>query len=423
MKRKTIILVYLLCIYSSSFAQLSLEDCHAKARANYPLIQQYSLIERARDYNLSNVRRGYLPQIQFSAKASYQSEVTEIPIDFSKLEIPNMAVPQLSKDQYNASIDINQMIWDGGVIRTKRESIQANADVEQKSVDVSLYALKERINELFFGILLCEALIEQNRLFQEELQRHYDRISSLIENGMANRSDLDVVKVEQLKAKQLLANIVHNKKNCLAMMSAFTGEQLDENIKLQKPETAIQLSSEIQRLELTLFDAQYQSINVVKKEIRADVMPVLGLFVSGGYGKPGLNMLKDDFSAYCIGGVRLSWKIGNFYMLKNRKNLIETNRNTIQVRRETFLFNTTLNKTAQEHEIDKYHELLQLDDEIIALRKAVKQSTEAKVAGGTSNTTDLMRDVNAEQMAKQDRSVHEIELTKAIYHLKFIINQ
>jgi outer membrane protein TolC len=423
MKRKGIILVYLLCLYFPSFAQLTVEDCYAKARANYPLIQQYGLIERAKDYNLSNTGRGYLPQIQLSAKASYQSEVTEIPIDFSKLGIPNMDIPHVSKDQYNASIDINQIIWDGGMIKGKRESIKAKADVEQKELDVSLYAVRERINQLFFGILLCNALIEQNRLFQEELQRHHDQISSWIQSGMANQSDLDAVKVEQLKAKQNLTHIIHNKKTYLELMSAFTGEKLDENTTLQKPDMTVPFSSEIRRFELGLFDAQYKNTDVAKKELTTGSMPVLGLFITGGYGKPGLNMMKDAFSAYYMGGIRLSWNIGNFYTIKNKQNLIEVNRNTIQIQRETFLFNTLLNKTGKEHEINKYRELLRLDDEIIALRKAVKQSTEAKLTGGTRNATDLMRDVNAEQMAIQDRIVHEIELVQAIYNLKFIINQ
>jgi outer membrane protein TolC len=240
---------------------------------------------------------------------------------------------------------------------------------------------------------------------------------------MANQSDLDAVKVEQLKAKQNLTHIRHNRKSCLEMMSAFTGEKLDENVKLQKPDMEFRSSSEIQRLELALFDIQYKNIDVAKKEITTGLTPRLGLFITGGVGKPGLNMLKNDFSAYYLGGIRLSWNLGNFYTLKNKKNLIESNRRTIQVQREVFLFNTSLNKANTDHEINKYRELLQLDDEIIALRNSVKQSAETKLKGGTLAATDLMRETHAEQMAKQDKIVHEIELIQAIYNLKFITNQ
>jgi outer membrane protein TolC len=422
MKRKAIVFVFALCVYSSSFAQLTLEDCYAKAKANYPLIKQYELIARTRDFNLSNVNKSYLPQIQLSAKATYQSEVTEIPIDFSKLGMPNMEISPPSKDQYGVTIEITQTIWDGGFVSAKREGIKARSEVEQKELEVSLYAVHERINQLFFGILLCDALIEQNRLFQEELQRNDELITSYIGNGIANQSDLDAVKVEQLKAKQALTQIIYNRKAFLEMMSAFIGEKLGENVVLQKPNIALSHASEIRRPELDLFDNQHRTLNANKKEINASLMPKFGLFLTGGYGKPGLNMLKDEFSAYYIGGVRLSWNIGNFYTMKNSVKLIESNRNAVQIQRETFLFNVSLNKTGKENEIAKYRELLQSDDEIIALRNSIKRSSETKLAGGTLNATDLMRDVIAEQLAKQDKILHEIELTQAIYNLKFITN-
>ncbi|MDR1594936.1 MAG: TolC family protein [Prevotellaceae bacterium] len=422
MKRNIIVLITALCVCSSGFAQLTVEECYAKARANYPLINQYGLIERARDFNLSNAGKAHLPQVQLSAKASYQSEVTEIPLDFSQLGIPGVSVPRMSKDQYGATVDVSQTVWDGGAVRAKQESIRTKSDVEQKELDVSLYAINERINQLFFGILLCEALIEQNRLFQDELHRNHEQISSYIRNGVANQADLDAVKVEQLKAKQALTQIIHNRKAFLEMLSAFIGEKLDENIVLQKPETGLSQFSEIRRPELELFDNQFKTLDAAKNEINASLMPKFGLFLTGGYGKPGLNMLENKFSAYYIGGVRLSWNIGSFYTKKNSLNLIESNRNAVKIQRETFIFNTMLSKTGKESEIAKYRELLQSDDEIIALRNSVKRSAEAKLAGGTLNASDLMREVIAEQLAKQDKIVHELELSQAIYNLKFITN-
>ncbi|MDR2285855.1 MAG: TolC family protein [Prevotellaceae bacterium] len=422
LKRKVIGLVTVFCVCSSGLAQLTIEDCYAKARANYPLINQYGLIERAKDFNLSNAGKAYLPQVQLSAKASYQSDVTEIPFDFSKLGIPDMSVPHLSNDQYGATVDVSQTVWDGGTVRAKRESIRAKSEVEQKELDVSLYAVNERINQLFFGILLCDALMEQNRLYQDELQRNYEKISSYIKNGVANQADLDAVKVEQLKAKQALTQVVHNRKAFVEMMSAFVGEKFDENIILQKPEISLSPFSELRRPELELFDNQYKTLDAARNEINASLMPKFGLFLIGGYGKPGLNMLENKFSAYYVGGIRLSWNIGSFYTKKNSLSLIESNRNTVKIQRETFVFNTLLNKTGEENEIAKYRELLQSDDEIIALRNSVKRSAEAKLAGGTLNAIDLMREITAEQLAKQDKIVHEIKLTQAIYNLKFITN-
>jgi outer membrane protein TolC len=420
--KKSIVLISVLFAGLSGFAQLSIEDCHAKARANYPLIRQYDLIERSKNYNLSNAAKGYLPQVQLSAKASYQSEVTEIPIDFSQLGIPGVNVPQPDKDQYGATIEVNQPIWDGGGVKAKRESIRAQSEADAKELEVSLYAVNDRVNQLFFGILLCDAMTEQNQLFQNELQRNYDRISACIQSGVANQSDLDIVKVEQLKAKQSLIQIVYSRKAYIAMLSAFIGEELDGNISLQKPDVSYSPSVEIRRPELAMFDSRDKLLETAKRELNAGLTPRLSLFLTGGYGKPGLNMLKDEFSAYYVGGIRLTWNIGGFYSRKNSLSLIASNQNAVQIQRETFLFNTSLNKTGKETEIDQYRELLQSDDEIIALRNSVKQSAEAKLAGGTLNASDLMREVIAEQSAKQDKVLHEIKMLQAIYNLKFITN-
>ena len=420
MKKRWIPCIVAGLIASPGYARLSIEVCYEKARANYPLIKQYRLIERSRDYTLSNASKAYLPQFQLSAKATFQSEVTKIPVDFSKLGIP-VEIPEPGKDQYGASLEVSQVVWDGGLVEAKRQSIRAKSEADEKELDVSLYAIRERVNQLFFGILLGDAMAEQNRLFQDELQRNYNQVSSLMQNGLANQADLDAVKVEQLKAQQGLTQILHNRTAFLELLSAFIGEKLENSIVLLKPDVSPPLSQEIERPELALFDAQFKTLEVAKKEINADLMPKLSLFLTGGYGKPGLNMLKDDFSAYCIGGIRLSWNLGSFYTRKNRLHLLESGRNAVQVQRETFLFNTALNQTGKNNEIEKYRELLKTDDEIIALRNSVKRASEAKVENGVLSATDLMRDVTGEQWARQEKILHEIEMIQAIYHLKWVM--
>ena len=425
MYRKTIILIFMFLLAKQTYAQLSIEACYEKARANYPLVRQYGLIEQAREYNLSNVAKAWLPQIQMSAKASYQSDVTKIPIDFSQIPIPQLAemkIPELSRDQYGATVDVNQTLWDGGMTEAKRQMIKTNADVDKADLEVNLYAVKERVNQLFFGILMCDAMLEQNLLFQDELQRNVKQITALEQSGLANQADIDAVKVEQLKAKQNFTQVSHSRKAYLQMLAAFIGEKLDDNTSLQKPFAASAHSTDISRPELSFFDSKLGSLDASQKEIKAGLMPKFGLFLTGGYGNPGLNMLKDGFSAYYIGGIRLSWNIGSFYTSKNRQNLINSSRNAIAVQRETFLFNTSLNQSSKENEIDKYREMLKSDDEIITLRNAVKRSLEAKVANGTANVTDLMREVTAEALAKQDKVLHEIEMLQATYHLKYILN-
>lgn len=420
MKKSLFSILFLFFLSVACFSQnmLTIEQCQQMAKENYPLIKRYGLIEKSKEYNLSNVSKGYLPQFSLSAKASYQSEVTKIPVD-----IPGMDIKGLSKDQYSATIDINQTIWDGGVISSQKDITHASSYAEQKQLDVDMYSINSRVNQMYFGILLLDARLEQNKLLQEELQRNNDQISSYIQNGVANQSDLDAIKVEQLKAVQNKAQLESNRKSYLEMLGILVGETLNDKTILQKPKAEnLIVSSQIKRPELELFDAQINNLEVQKKAIKAGYMPKLGLFLTGGYGKPALNMLKNDFSAYYIGGIRLSWNFGSLYTQKNDKRLIEINQDNVTTQRETFLFNTNMETSQEQNEIKKNRDLLKYDDDIVILRNNVKKATETKVANGMSTVLDLMRDINAEDLAKQDRIQHEIELLQAIYNLKYTTN-
>jgi outer membrane protein TolC len=422
MKTAIIVSIFTFGVGCSTFAQLTVEECQAKARANYPLIRQAELIERSKDYNLSNVAKAYLPNITVSAKATYQSDVTEIPVDFSKLGMAGINIPQVNRDQYGMAVDASRTIWDGGSVRRKRATVGAESNVEANELNVALYAVRERVDQLFFGILLCDAMIEQNRLLRDELRRNHTQIAVYIQNGMANRSDLDAVAVEQLNAEQTCVELVYGRRALLKMLSAFTGDVPDENVRLLKPDSAVSASSTIRRPELALFDSRNTVFDAARNELDAALMPKFSLFLTAGYGNPGLNMLKNKFAAYYIGGVRMTWNFGAFYTRDNSRRLIDAGRNALNVRRETFLFNIDLNRTERKTEADKYRELLKSDDAIIALRTSVKRAAELKLAGGTISTADLLREITAEQIAKQNRIIHEIELLKAVYSLKFITN-
>lgn len=420
MKKLIIFNLMFLCSVVA-FAQLTIEDCYSKAQANYPLIKQYDLIEKSQGYNLSNASKGYLPQVSFSAKATYQSEVTKLPIDLSQLGIEGVSIPTLSKDQYSAKVDLNQVIWDGGAIKSKREDIRTSSEIDRKSLEVDLYSINDRVNQVFFGVLLFDSQIEQNKLYQEELQRNYDKVSSWIQNGVANQADLDAVKVEQLKSIQNESQLFHTRKAYLDILSALIGEELNTGTIFLKPDASY-VSISVRRPELELYNARIRNLEAQNKIINASLMPQLGVFVTGGYGKPGLDMLKDDFSAYYIAGVNISWNFSNLYSNKNNKRKIQTSIASIQTQQETFLFNTSLDISQRQSEIDKYRDQLKYDDEIIALRNSIKQSSETKIANGTLSGMDLMRDINAEELAKQDKILHEIEMLQAIYNLKYVTN-
>ena len=410
--KKVMILHLIFCCSLAVSAQTTLRECYDKAHANYPLIKQFGLIEKSKDYNLSNAGKGYLPQITFSVKASYQSEVTELPVSMP-------GITPLNRDQYGATVDISQVVWDGGAIKSKRESLRMLSEVEKRSLEVDLYTINERVNQLYFGILLLDAQLEQNRLFREELQRNYDKISVCIANGIANQADADAVKVEQLKALQTKSQLASQKSAYMEMLSAMTGETVHG---LVKPQEIAFTGASILRPELALFNAKIHHLEAQNREIHAGLMPKLGVFLTGGYGNPGLNMLKSGFSGYYIVGARLSWNFGNLYSNKNNRNLIRTNIHSVQAQQETFLFNVNLDIAKKQREIDKYREQLQYDDEIITLQGSVKQSSEAKMANGTLSGIDLMRDVTAEEMARQAKIRHEIEMLLAMHDLQWTID-
>ena len=422
MRIKTITLFLALVSYAPCFAQLSIEACYEKARANYPLIKQYGLIEKTKEYNLSNAAKGYLPQVTFSAQATYQSDVTEIPIDLDAIGLTGVEIPSVSQDQYKMELALSQTLWDGGAIRSERKTLRTQAEVDQRDMDVSMYAINERVNQLYFGVLLAEAQLEQNKVLQAELRRSCEQVSSYIKNGIANQSDLDAIQVDLLKAKQTEAQFEHTKRAYREMLSRLIGEEIGEETRLVKPEAVRPLTKENNRPELGLYQAQIQNLEAQDSRITAGIMPKLGLFVTGGYGKPGLDMFEDKFKAYYLAGVKLSWNLGSLYTVKDDRRKIQASIRAIETQRETFLFNTSLDVAQRDASIDKYVAQLRYDDEIIALRGSVRRASEAKMANGTLSGTDLTRDIHAEQSAIQDKILHEIELLMAIYNLRYAIN-
>lgn len=403
-------------------AQITIEECYRKAQENYPLIKQYDLIEKTKEYNLANASRGYLPQVMLSAKATYQSDVTKMPFDLAQLGMQGIKIPTLSKDQYGVTLEINQTIWDGGEISSQRAIARTGSAVEEKKVEVNVYSINDRVNRIYFGILLTDARIEQNRLLKKELQRNYDRVYSCMLGGIANSSDLDAVRVDQLKAEQNEAALLCTKQAYVEMLSQLIGEEIDATAEFVKPSIMRPSTDAINRPELELYDMQVKNFEAENRRVSSALYPRFGLFITGGYGRPGLDMLKNEFSPYYLAGVRMSWNIGSFYTEKNRRRVIRNNIQSVEAQRETFLFNTRLDIAMKDKSIEKYVGQLKYDDEIIRLKTSIREASEKKMENGTLSGTDLMRDVNAEQMAIQDKILHEMELLSAIYDLKFATN-
>lgn len=402
--------------------RLTIDDCYRLARENYPLTKQYELIEKSAEYNLANAAKGWLPQVTFSAQASYQSDVTQLPFDPAQLGFAGVSIPTLSRDQYGAKVEIGQTIWDGGAIAAARDGFRAAAEAERATTAANLYALNERVNGLFFGILLAEGQLDQITILENDLAQNRDRAEALVRGGIAMQSDLDAIRIEQLKAAQQKAALAATRRAYIEMLSRLIGVPLGADTELVKPSSTSPTSHAVNRPELAMFDAQVAAIEARNKRLNAAITPRLGFFATGGYGKPGLNMLSNKFETYYVVGARLSWNIGGLYTRKNDRAQIATDRRGVEVRRETFLLNTDLDITQKNIEIDRLCEQLRYDDEIIELRGSVRRSSETKMANGTLSGSDLARDINAESAARQDKVLHEMELLLAIYNLKFVTN-
>ena len=420
MKAMKRFLTLLFCLQglTHAFAQLTLEQCRQDAQANYPLVRQYRLIEMSEEYSLSNAAKGNLPQISLGGKATYQSDATTLPF-----EVPDIDFHGVSKDQYQVTVEISQNIWDGGEIKNRKKQTEAATDEALKQTDVSMYALNERVNQVFFGILLIDEQLKQNRLLSDDLERNLRNVTAYRDNGIANDADIDAVKVEILQTDQQRIKLNNSRKAYLQMLAMLTGKELENDTQLAVPETPELNAGElINRPELALYAAQGHTIDVERQRLRTGFMPKFSLFAQGGYGNPGLNMLEDKFSPYYIVGARMNWNFGSLYTLKDDKRKLETRRKQIANDRELFLFNTRLKLTEEKGNIATLQRQMESDEEIVKLRTNIRKASEAKVANGTMSVTDMLRELTRESLAKQDLAVRKIELLKAQYELKHLTN-
>jgi outer membrane protein TolC len=287
--------------------------------------------------------------------------------------------------------------------------VRANAEIETQKIEIELYKLRERINSLFFGVLLIDAQLAQTELVKNDIQNGISRTEIAIANGVALRSTADNLKAELLKIRQRTTELRATRKGYTDMLSLFIGQKIDDNTIFEKPLSPI-VSNEINRPEMRLFDLQNQSFDLQNRQIANRNLPRVNLFIQGGFGKPALNMFSDNFDPYYVAGVRFNWNLSGFYTYKNERRQIAVNQSGVQVQQETFLFNTNLVLGQQNTEISKMQDLIADDNEIILLRENVKNATQTQLDNGTATTNDYLIAVNAEDQARQNRILHEIRL-------------
>ena len=417
----TVILIFFLTTFAREnlFAQspepLTIEKVYELARTNYPLIKQKDLIAKTTGYSVSNAAKGYLPVFSVNGQATYQSAVTSFPF-----KIPGFDIPEFNKDQYKVYGEANQVIYEGGIIKNQKETVRANEVVQQQNLEVQLYALYDRVNQLFFGALLMNEQLKQNDLLQQDIQNGISKAKARVDNGVAFRSSVDELSAQLLQAQQSAVELAATKKAYLQMLGLFINADLDSNTLLQKP-TAPEMTDDINRPELLLYDYQKQIYDLQGKLLKDQLKPKLSFFVQGGYGRPALNFLSNNFDWYYTGGVRLNWNFGSLYTLKNQQHILNLNKNSQDVQKEIFLFNTKLSQLQQNENVQKYASLLEKDEAIIVLKASVKKAAFAQLENGVLSAHDYMDQVNSEDQARQSKILHEMQLLQAQYSYQNIV--
>ena len=393
---------------------LTLDRCLQMAKENYPAIRQYGILDRSLGYDLANAAKAWLPQVSVSA-GGYG--FTDIINGDSKASMMGLDMNNLVA---NASVTVKQTIYDGGKTALKRHMAEAESDVESRQLDVTMDDVCDRVEQIYFSILLLDEQLRQNATLQQDLSVSMKTVEDMMQGGVANQSDRDVLRVEQLKATQQHDQLEASRTAYLRMLGKFIDSPLTEEALLAKPADIYNVSRDASRRpEMMLFASQEKMLDVQRKKLDADLRPTVGFMGMGAYHTKVSDLVNNGM---LLGGVSLSWNIGALYTRKNDMRKLDEQRQRISVQRETFLFNNTLQQEQTDGAVEALRRQLANDDEIVALRESIRLASGKKVEMGTMSVNDLVRDINAVAMARAQKAGHEVQLLQQVYRLRRLKN-
>lgn len=394
----------------------TLEQAEQRAQVYYPTAKLKKNYRDIAQLNQSNISKSWIPQFNTSGQATYQSDVT-------KISIPNapFAVEPLSKEQFKFNIDLNQLIYDGGLTKAQQSIASVNGDMEEAKVEAELHSLRERIQQLYLGTLYLDQLIQQVDYVKEDLQQGINKMNAQLEGGVVYRSSVDVLKAELLKTEQREIELQSSRSAMIGALGILTDTVLSQQIKLEMPIKNNTAAQGFVGIQASIFSLQKELTLKQSAVLKAKNNPKANFFVQGGYGRPGLNMLKNEFDFYGIGGIRFNWSISNLYTNKNEKRLIDINRQNILLLEETFNKNTKVQVNQFEKELGKLKALIEKDQSIVALRKSIKEAATAQLEAGVITSNDYLRELHAEDVARQSLKAHEIQLVQVELQLSMLI--
>ena len=410
------LLIILLChLVFFVNAQVTIDSCQQKAKQNYPLIKQYDLIAQTTEYTVSNANKAYLPQVNLTAIGGY------IIKGLPNVSAPGQPEDEASKMQLIGIAQVNQVIWDGGATKTQKEIIKTNAEVEKANIDVALFSIRERVSQIYFGILLIDEQLKQIDILNDNLNRNLNRIKLSKDNGLAYQSDVDEMKAELYNLEQRKIEFIYTRKGYLRMLNYLTGQDLNESIKLEKPVFALPPETFVnKRPELTLYDSQLNLIEAQSGMNRVSLMPKLGLMGAGIFIQPGVNFATSKVNSLAIAGLSMSWNVNGLYRNSNNKNLDLLKTEKVKNQKETFSFTNYLQLTQTSAEIEKQKAIIANDDEIVKLKADITKSYQLRYDNGMCTMNDLITAMNRESEARANMALHSVQLLMSLYNYKTI---
>ena len=405
MKFKIFIVLLFLPLIASAQKTLTLEECYALAAKNYPLAKQNALLQQKSTFEIEALTTAKLPKIDLNAQATYQSEVIGLPIALPGVERPN-------KDQYRATLDVNQILYNGGTIEANAKLKDAQLKTQQQQLAVSLYQLKSRINQYYFSVLLLQEkralLVSKNELLLEKVKE----VKSGVKYGAILPASELILEAEMLKIKQQLTEIKFENRKLLQNLSALTLFEIDSETVVVEPVIFLKKSRSV-RPELTFFDLQNEQIDFSKKLVSKSTLPRINAFGQAGYGNPGLNMLENSFQGFYIVGLKANWNILDWGKTKKDISALTIAKEIVLSEKETFELNNKIEYQQAETDIKKIEELLASDYEIIETREKILQSANAQLKNGVITSSEYLTEFINLFEAKNIQKTHEVQLSLA----------
>jgi outer membrane protein TolC len=410
---RTLLLLTILMLSGVSWAQesLTLFDCQRMARENAPRLGDLDVIQKMGETKIDQTGTSWYPSLDLNGKLSYQSDVVEV-----TLTDPNIpfAFPQVPHDQYGLNLDISQNIYDGGLSKGKKSYEEALMAADLQQVEVDLFALKGKVNQYYFSVLALQENMQNLEIHMENLEVRKKVVQTAVTHGTLLETELHIIEVERLKVKKSMLELESRKKSYLEALGIFCGEGFDKQAILAYPHFEGIGDGSPARPEYRLFDLKHASMEAGKELMGKKRMPVVYAFGQTGYGKPGYNMMSENWDYYYMVGAGLKWKIWDWNSSSREKELIGYQQEMLQTQRASFDKELESMMVQEEAKIEQYRATLELDQQVLELQQKISRQAAVQLDNGTMTATDYVTELNKENLARITLATHQVLLMQSI---------